>query len=79
MRDHHKVEATVDNPLLHIVSVANGLAQASGYRVGFQPTLGVQFEDSLKRLMVNRQQAAILYAHVMRITGRKPEDVAVTA
>jgi HD-like signal output (HDOD) protein len=65
VESHHRSEVDTDDPLLHILALARGLAHASGYRVGYQSTLGVQFEDALGRLQIDREKASELYDHVV--------------
>jgi len=79
IRDHHSGGGGKTNQLDHIVVVANGLAQASGYRVGYHQTLGAQFEESLNRLKLDRQQASALYQRLLRPNSPTPvvvEEVA---
>ena len=75
IRDHHSMEGAEENPLLQLIAVSNGLAQASGYRVGYHKELGVHFEESLRSLRLDRRQATALYQHIMRPrTGETIEE-----
>jgi HD-like signal output (HDOD) protein len=66
IKEHHKADKLVSNPLLHILSVANGILQANGCRLGFQSAAGEQLKASLKRLQLDGVRAAAILHEVQK-------------
>jgi HD-like signal output (HDOD) protein len=78
---HHRyrLNSKPANPLLHIVSVANGILHANDFTLGYQEGMDERFEYSLKCLRLDREQALDLYREAYQRTdqGHYLERVAI--
>ncbi len=66
IRGHHSVDPNAGNPLPNMLSVACGLAEECGLRVGFVPTTIQQYKGAIKKLNLNHKKIASLVSQVSR-------------
>ncbi len=66
IRGHHSTDPNAGTPLLHILSIACGLANEHGLQVGFHPALPQQYKGALKKLNLNQKKIASLMPRAPR-------------
>lgn len=66
IKAHHTIDASTQDPILDIVSVAGGIAENTGMSIGHLPLAESQFKLSLKRLRLPRKKAMALVNRVPR-------------
>jgi HD-like signal output (HDOD) protein len=64
---HHKVDRNIENPILHLLAAAIGLAQERGIGMEYVDDAADQLHVALKRLRISRKQALTLVEDVQGV------------